>query len=356
LDPLVLLTDHGIKLNQEYVAGWLSFFPAADLTPYGGIYAVPPSSVVRVQKGKHTVSKYWDFDPEKTIRYRQDKEYEEHFRHLFQESVRRRLCSETPVMAELSGGMDSSSIVCMADRILAGGTGETPRLDTVSYFDDSEPNWKERPYVNVVERKRGRIGCHIDIDPEENLEFILDAPRFAPTPAAGGGRSQAAQQFAACLRFHDNRVVLSGIGGDEVLGGVPSPLPELADLIAQRRFADLARQLKAWALNKRRPWFHLLFEAIQQFLPECVRAAPPYARPSQWLHRDLVERHRHALGGYQHRLRLPGPLPSFQENLGTLDGLRRQLACSVPPTDPVYERRYPFLDRNLLGLGSALIP
>jgi hypothetical protein len=85
-----------------------------------------------------------------------------------------------------------------------------------------------------------------------------------------------------------------------------------------------------------------------------VKTVPPYARPSQWLQHDLVERHRHALGGYQHRLRLFGPLPSFQENLNTLDGLRRQLACSVPTTDPVYERRYPFLDRDLLEFVYAI--
>ena len=59
--------------------------------------------------------------------------------------------------------MDSSAIVCMADTIIARGATETPRLDTVSYYDDSEPNWNERPYFTKVEEKRGRTGCHIDI-------------------------------------------------------------------------------------------------------------------------------------------------------------------------------------------------
>src|SRR6202035_132686 len=97
------------------------------------------------------------------IHYRSDAEYEEHFRFCFTESVKRRLRSDSPVLAELSGGMDSSSIVCMADQILARGKGETPRLDTLSYYDDSEPNWNERPYFTKVEEKRGRAGCHIDV-------------------------------------------------------------------------------------------------------------------------------------------------------------------------------------------------
>jgi len=141
LDPLVLFAGKTFALCEEYIAGWFTFFPAAHLTPYVGIHSVPPSSSVLFRPGKHTVRKYWNFNPDKQIRYRTDVEYEEHFRAVFAEAVRCRLRSDSPILAELSGGMDSSSIVCMADTILARGAAETPRLDTVSYYDDSEPNW-----------------------------------------------------------------------------------------------------------------------------------------------------------------------------------------------------------------------
>jgi asparagine synthase (glutamine-hydrolysing) len=131
LDPLVLFAGRSFALCEEYIAGWFSFFPAAHLTPYIGIHSVPPSSSVTVRTGKHTIRKYWDFDPAKSIRYRTDAEYEEHFHAVFGEAVRRRLRSDSPILAELSGGMDSSSIVCMADTIIARGSAETPRLDTV---------------------------------------------------------------------------------------------------------------------------------------------------------------------------------------------------------------------------------
>ena len=52
--------------------------------------------------------------------------------------------------------------------------------------------------------------------------------RFAATPGSGGRPNEAARQFAACMASQGNRVVLSGIGGDEVMGGVPTPVPELA--------------------------------------------------------------------------------------------------------------------------------
>ena len=52
--------------------------------------------------------------------------------------------------------MDSSSIVCMADSLLAAGNCQTPRLDTITYFDAQEPNWDELPYAQIVEQRRGR--------------------------------------------------------------------------------------------------------------------------------------------------------------------------------------------------------
>jgi asparagine synthase (glutamine-hydrolysing) len=171
LDPLVRLAGKTFALNEEYIAGWFSMFPAVDLTPCVGIHSVPPSSSVLLRPGKHAVSKYWDFDPKNKIRYRTEAEYEEHFRVVFAKAVQRKLRSDRPVLAELSGGRDSSSIVCMADTIIARGAADTPRLDTISYYDDSEPNWNERPYFTKVEEKRGRTGWHVNVgaqDPEKS--------------------------------------------------------------------------------------------------------------------------------------------------------------------------------------------
>jgi asparagine synthase (glutamine-hydrolysing) len=145
-----------------------------------------------------------------------------------------------------------------------------------------------------------------------------------------------------------NRVILSGIGGDEVTGGVPTPVPELEDLLAGCHFRILARQLKVWALNKRKPWFHLLFDAARRFLPSALVGVPKHRRPAPWFNPAFVKRNRAALTGYDDRTKVFGPLPSFQENAGTLDVLRRQLACSTLSSDPPWENRYPYLDRCLL--------
>ena len=348
LDPLVLLAGKSFELEEEYIAGWLSFFPATHLTPYVGIHSVPPSTSVVIRAGKHTVTKYWEFDPGKRIRYRTDAEYEEHFRTVFAESVRRRLPSDSPILAELSGGMDSSSIVCMADTIIARGTAETPRLDTVSYYDDSEPNWNERPYFTRVEEERRRTGCHIDVGSQGLSNFEMEDTSFRATPGPAGRSSELSKRLASCMVLGGNRVVLSGSGGDEFTGGVSTPTPELEDLISRAQFKRLAHQLKLWALDKRKPWFHLLLGALRKFAPATLVGLPELRRPAPWFNPGFVKRNRAAFRGYEANVSLFGPLPSFQENIFTLEAMRRQLACDVLPLQPLCEKRYPFLDRSLL--------
>jgi asparagine synthase (glutamine-hydrolysing) len=355
LDPLVLLAGKTLVLQEEYVAGWLSFFPATHLTPYVGIHSVPPSTSVLIRAGKHTISKYWDFDPNKRIRYRTDGEYEEHFRTVFAESVRRRLRSDRPILAELSGGMDSSSIVCMADVVIARGQAEIPRLETISYYDDEEPNWNERPYFAKVEEKRGRTGLHIDVGSREPFEFEFGA-RFAATPSCCRLPTAASAQFTACIESHGNRVLLSGTGGDEVMGGVPSPKPELADLLASFRFGQLASRMVVWALVKRKPLLHLLWETVRAFLPINLVGVEKHRQPPVWIQPGFERLHRLALRGYETRLRFFGTLPSYQESLSTLDVLRRQLAGSIAPSQPRYDKCYPYLDRDLLEFIFALPP
>jgi asparagine synthase (glutamine-hydrolysing) len=357
LDPLVVCAEKPLKICEEYVAGWLSAFPATHLTPYLGIHAVPPSSCVLLGPGKRTVRKYWDFDPYKKIRYRTDAEYEEHFRSVFARAIQRRLRCDTPVLAELSGGRDSSSIVCMADEIISRGNAETPRLDTISYYNDSEPNWNERPYFQKVEEKRSRTGWHIDVSLQDSQETLLSETgefpdlQLAPAPGPCGRTSE---QIRMCLASQGNRVLLSGIGGDEVMGGVPIPVPELQDLLARGRLVQFLHQLKIWALQKRRPWFRLFLEVVLGFFPPSLVGVSKHIRPASWLQQRFVSRHWVALSGYPSRMRLFGPLPSFQDNLSTLDGLRRQMASKPLRSQEPYEKRYPFLDLNLLEFMYAI--
>jgi asparagine synthase (glutamine-hydrolysing) len=375
LDPLVLFAGRTFEICEEYIAGWVAtYFPAAHLTPYVGIHAVPPSSaaLLRPRKHgvKHSVSKYWDFDPGKRIRYRTDAEYEEHFRNVFTTAVQRRLRSDRPVLAELSGGMDSSSIVCMADTIIASGHVECPRLDTISWFNSSSPNWDDPVYFAKVEEKRSRTGCHIDLAAEKRREesevlsenAILsefDNDRLAPTPVSNRRpTSELFKQAVANTRSRGYRVVLSGIGGEQPTGGaLPTPTPELQDLFTRARFFTLARQLNAWAAKMRKPRLPLLWEAVRGFLPLAFVGLPEYVHPvAPWFRAGFVRRNRAAFCGYSSRVKVFGPLPSFQEHLYVLDLERRQKACYHLTPELLQDVRYPYLDRDLREFASAIPP
>jgi asparagine synthase (glutamine-hydrolysing) len=353
LAGLVLCAGKPLHLEEEYFAGCLASCPAAHLTPYTEIRSVPPASFVRLQNGTESVVQYWSFDPEKIIAYRSDSEYEEHFRTVFRQSVRRRLLSHTPVTAELSGGLDSSSIVCIADEVMSTGSVDAPRLDTLSYFDDSEPSWNEKPYFSKVERRRGRTGCHIDISSVPLLgEF--DQAGLQVTPFSDAHSTETAGKLAAFLKSNKSRVLLSGFGGDEVAGGVPTPIPELADLLRSFRLGALSRQLKAWALSRRQPWFKLLRETTQSFVSRSPAGSAWRLHFAPWIEADFLRRHGEVFAGYESRWTIFGARPSFQENIATLNAVRRQLGCFAHAPDPYYEKRYPYLDRDLLEFLFAI--
>ena len=353
LEPLVA-DGKGLRLCEEYIAGWLCFCPPEDLTPFLGIHAVPASFLLRFSQAGCARQRFWDFDPGLKIRYRRDSEYEEHFRSVFSSAVRRRLRSDRPVLAELSGGMDSSAIVCIADRIIAQGEAKTPRLDTVSYFDDSEPNWNERPYFQKVEEMRGRTGQHIDAS--SPADFASDETATAPIHLVPGSYLRSAplvRELELLMRRKGNRVLLSGIGGDEVAGGVPTPTPELEDLLWLGDWRRLARQLKLWSLARRQPWPHLLFKTCQRFLPPQIGLFA-HQRAPLWLNPGFVRRMRSPILRRSQRIRFFAPLPSFQENMAALDLLRSQLTYISLTRAPLCERRYPFLDRDLLAFLYAV--
>jgi asparagine synthase (glutamine-hydrolysing) len=352
LDPLVRPGNVPLTLSGEYLAGCLGSLPAAHLTPYNEIAAVPPASCLVLTNGQVRVKRYWDFDGTRRVHYRSDSEYQAHFLDLFKAAVRRRLRSKGPVLAELSGGMDSSSVVCLADELLAADNAG-PDLQTISYFSAFEPDWDEMAYFTRVEQKRGRTGFHVDLGESGFFRFTYEASFSSLAPSIVP-RTHADEEIDKIIRKSGCRVVLSGIGGDEFLGGVPSCAPELADLIQAAECAQLARQLKSWALAQKKPWVHLLAAACQDFMPFELRGAAANGPPAHWIRPDFAKRYRRPLAGYPDRIHLLGPRPSFQHARGTVEVLRRSLAWSPLSPSRLCEKRYPYLDRSLLEFLFAI--
>lgn len=349
LSSMLKSADTPLSLDEEYIAGYFVLSPSPDRSPYCGIRQLPPGSFVTVKEGNVVTREYWNVDPSHSTIYKNDSEYEEHFRELFSNSVRRRLRSNTPVLAELSGGMDSSSIVCVADRLISDGSARVPRLDTISYYDDLEPNWDERPYFTLIEAKRAQKGVHLDVSGGFTFDPPLDTEYFSPVPPEVDQSAILFEnQRRASMRERNNRVLLSGIGGDEFLGGVPTPIPELANLAYRRQFRALLQRTKAWSLSRKQPLLHLLLATAADFFPATLPGLRKKGHIPRWLRESFVRRHKESFLSCTSRSNPWGPLPSFQANCGALRAIRRQVASATPKHVVDYEVRYPYLDRDLL--------
>jgi asparagine synthase (glutamine-hydrolysing) len=285
------------------------------------------------------------------IHYGSAKAYEEHFLELFGQSVVRRTGPGAAILAELSGGMDSSSIVCMSDTLrLSHRVGSSDELlDTVSLYDDREPAWDEKPYFSLVEKRRGKVGVHVDASRSVPTYEPLSLSRGLPLlPGADSGT----------LKFQDeleeqiggtHRVLLSGVGGDELLGGVPSGMPELADLLVAGNLRLLLKRSVAWCLVDRSPLVMMLSKtakfAIRPYQPGCVSTGTI----PDWVTPQAREMCPDATLQSAEQMRRIGRSPSTIDNGLTWWTLLESLPHLFPSHGITRrEHRYPYLDRELV--------
>ena len=272
LEALIQVAGAELNVNEEYVAGFLAYDPEPELTPFNGFYAVKPFHQISIsQTGTTRERRYWSLADVKPLRYSSDAEYEEHFSQLFRDAVRGPLRSDLPVFADLSGGLDSSAIVCVADQLLAAGEVATPRVETVSQVFDSSPTSDERRFIRYVEEQRGQQSHYV-----REEDYPLFASLSVENASIGFNTLIycAGQHFAVrnSMRSANARVLLSGAGGDEITCSNPDPSPELADLLIAGKLSQLHAGLKAWSLRQRRPYVELLWRnALLPVMPKWLR-------------------------------------------------------------------------------------
>jgi asparagine synthase (glutamine-hydrolysing) len=349
LGSLVLLSNDKFQVDDNYVAGYLAHAPDGQLTPYLEIRQTPPGQFVQIRNRRASTERFWRFSPKSRIRYKTDAEYEEHFRQVFRQSVKRRLRSDLPIIAELSGGLDSSSIVCMADDILAKEGAETPGLDTLSYYDDAEPTGDDSIYFPKIEQKRGRVGIHIDGSQLGSSPASLECTDFCPLPGTLGFGNRLDTERARAIRGGGYRAVLSGIGGDEFMGGVPDPRAHLADLILQLRLVSLAKQLMAWSLVKGRPWIQLLWHSAVDLVPASFsQYFAKEAKIEPWIRKDFAKRTGLGLRQLRGDEYFGLWLPTRRSYIAGTLAMANNLAKLSRTTATFEEARYPFLDQTLV--------
>ncbi len=237
LQSLVEATESS-EFDEQYLGGFLIFGGYPNHTPYKGIYSVPPGHAVCVTTNGTTIRPFWAAPHGDEIRYRSESRYEEQFRALFREAVAVRLRTDSPVLAELSGGIDSSSVVCMANDLVRNGAADAPRLATVSYL------WRnslDEPFVREMESFCGIEGVHISTH---------DDPLVSGTKA-GNAMPAAYEPLRTSVADAAGRlgakVFLTGQGGDLVTGNWFDDSLQVAGPLRRLRMGRACQEALDWS-------------------------------------------------------------------------------------------------------------
>jgi asparagine synthase (glutamine-hydrolysing) len=259
-----VLLDSTTTLDNDYIAGFLGAGPKTELTPYQQVKAVKPATLMEIDGLGISSVRFWNLSDVIPLNYATDRAYEEHFQTLALKSISSVLESSSgPVFSELSGGLDSTAIVCLADEVTTR-LGQEP-IETLSRVHDESRTSDEREYIRLVEKQRAKRSVYIR---EEDFP-ILSAANSEPSIDGPNPFYCFAEYHRAVCRMLSSRGVrtlLSGKGGDQILGGNPSGVPELADLLVQGKLFSFARQLRIWSLASRGPCLPLLGQSVSSAL------------------------------------------------------------------------------------------
>ncbi|MDX2248418.1 MAG: asparagine synthase (glutamine-hydrolyzing) [Bacteroidia bacterium] len=164
------------------------------------------------QDGKFETHAYWHLTPEKIPH--PNETYEEtcaRIQDLLRQAVAKRLMSDVPFGAFLSGGIDSSAIVALMAQV-----SDLP-VNTFS-VTFQEKNFDESPYSDLIARKYNTVHHPIRLRPEDFLKGLPEALSAMDHPSGDGINSYIVSKVTRETGF---TVALSGLGGDELFAGYP---------------------------------------------------------------------------------------------------------------------------------------
>jgi asparagine synthase (glutamine-hydrolysing) len=296
LHPILALPWVAEIPNEGMLAEYLSDeWYSRDETLWTGIMRLVASHSMEVGCNGPQLKQYWAPDLWATLPYNKDKEYVEHYRELLFDTVRRLSRSHLPVAIDVSGGLDSSAVFCIAEHLHRANQLPAPGFEgfTLAFTDDSDAN--ELAYARAV-------GEYLGVPIHEVSPSILPLSWYAE-------KARAFREFPGfpnadmCLGIlqlasQGSRVSLTGEGGDQWLQGSRSYYAEeLAQgnwstvLDCFRTDAAAVGVRQAMTGLMRRGVFPLLPSTLRQGLGQVVRSvrASNSISPGDWLTPQMLE-------------------------------------------------------------------
>jgi len=185
-------------------------------TLYDGVMQVPPGYFMLVTDKHVQLNQYWDFNypaKDKAVPARSDADYAAEFRETLENAVRIRLRADVPVGVYLSGGLDSCSVLGLAAR---------HHPDPIKAFTLTFDNvaYDEGPIAKEMAALAGAEFHPIPICQNDLADAFADAIAQSET-ACVNAHGVAKYLLSRAVRDAGYKVVITGEGSDEILGGYP---------------------------------------------------------------------------------------------------------------------------------------
>jgi asparagine synthase (glutamine-hydrolysing) len=216
-------------------------------TAFEGVKALLPGHWIEVDCGRPWSSasisepRRWWWPP---LQERTDLSFAEAADELRQRllaNVRQHLRSDVPLAAALSGGIDSSAVVCAMRQL-------EPDLELHTFtFTASGSAVDEAPWAQRVNQATGALGHPLQVQPEE---LLRDLPSLIAAQGEPFGSTSIYAQYRVfqSAREAGITVMLEGQGADELLAGYGGyPVARLSSLLQQGDAAGVLRFVQGWS-------------------------------------------------------------------------------------------------------------
>lgn len=229
--------------NWPVVADFLAqgIYDHSAQTFFDGIDQLPPGHMLSADRSGIRIRRYWDLEP--TDRWSSDpahaderayRDAQDEFLFLIEDALRLQLRSDVPVAVNASGGLDSTLIVSLVNKLK--GEDDERRIYTYCYGDGHSD---ERAYAREVAAATGWNAEFFELSAKDVPDLTAEAIHFQEQPFPGVV-TLARHNLIRSLGSDGAKVILEGQGGDEIAAGYQYVMgPHLLDLIETGR-ADLA--------------------------------------------------------------------------------------------------------------------
>ncbi|PCD09412.1 asparagine synthetase B [Peribacillus simplex] len=185
IEPLLKLPYIEKKLNEQWLAEFLAIPGMNDTvdafsTVYKHIDQIPPSHTISIVENKVMLSRYCSVVDSEKLHLKSNNEYEEAFRDVFQRAATSRLRTHRKVGANLSGGLDSGSVVSFAANTLRNQNKKLYTFSSIPIdeFDDWTPKQRladESPLIKSTVNHVGNINAkYLKFEGQSSLSVLDD--------------------------------------------------------------------------------------------------------------------------------------------------------------------------------------